>query len=88
MAIEDRCFYTGKTSEDERGKSVMGVTFPFSREGYVIAVLYGCRWPVLLRKRGLEERDGFTVLGEVYVNGFINGEGLRLGIREKMFEIY
>ena len=88
MAMEDRCFYTGMTSEEERGKSVMGVTFPFSREGDVIAVLYGCRWPVLLRRRGSEETDGFTVLGEVYVDGFMNGEGLRLGISEKVFEIY
>ncbi|KAM0125845.1 hypothetical protein ACHAO1_010422 [Botrytis cinerea] len=88
MAMEDRCFYTGMTSEEERGKSVMGVTFPFSREGDVIAVLYGCRWPVLLRRRGSEETDGFTVLGEVYVDGFMNGEGLRLGIGEKVFEIY
>ncbi|TGO53831.1 hypothetical protein BCON_0117g00240 [Botryotinia convoluta] len=58
MAMEDRCFYTGMTTEDERGKGVMGVTFPFSREGDVIAVLYGCRWPVLLRRRGFEERKG------------------------------
>ncbi|KAF5871539.1 putative ankyrin and het domain-containing protein [Botrytis fragariae] len=88
MAMEDRCFYTGMTTEDGRGNSVMGVTFPFSREGDVIAVLHGCRWPVLLRRRGFEERDGFTVLGEVYVNGFMNGEGLGLEISEKVFEIY
>ncbi|KAF7905706.1 hypothetical protein EAE99_012007 [Botrytis elliptica] len=88
MALEDRCFYTGMTSEGWRWNSVMGVTFPFSRKGDVIAVLYGCRWPDLLRRRGLEERDGFVVLGEVYVNGFMNREGLELGISEKAFEIY
>ncbi|TGO40116.1 hypothetical protein BHYA_0042g00510 [Botrytis hyacinthi] len=87
MTMEDRCFYTGMTAKDERGESIMGVTFPFSRKGDVIAVLYGCRWPVLLRRRGLEERGGFMVPGEGYVNGFMN-EGLELGISEKVFEIY
>lgn len=88
MAMEDRCFYTGVTSEEGREQSVIGVTFPFSMERDVLAVLYGCRWPILLRRRRSEEGDGFVVLGEVYVNGFMNGEGLELGIGETMFEIY
>lgn len=88
MAMEDRCFYTGVTSEESGGLSVMGVTFMFSREGDVLAVLYGCRWPVLLRRRGSEDGDGFVILGEVYVNGFMNGEGLGLRGDERIFEIY
>ncbi|KAF7919386.1 uncharacterized protein EAE97_011718 [Botrytis byssoidea] len=87
MAMDDRRFYTGMTTEDERGKSIMGVTFPFSRKGDVITALYGCRWPVLLR-RELDKQDELMVRGKVYANGFMNGEGLELGISAKVFEIY
>ncbi|KAK0639930.1 heterokaryon incompatibility protein-domain-containing protein [Cercophora newfieldiana] len=47
-----------------------------ARKGDAICVLFGCSVPVLLR--GLEEEDGeeYEFVGECYLDGFMNGEGV------------
>ncbi|KAH7153104.1 heterokaryon incompatibility protein-domain-containing protein [Dactylonectria macrodidyma] len=42
--------------------------------GDVIAVLYGAKTPIALRKR--PDDDGWTLVGECYVHGIMNGEAL------------
>ncbi|EXA33062.1 hypothetical protein FOVG_15667 [Fusarium oxysporum f. sp. pisi HDV247] len=42
--------------------------------GDLVAILFGCSTPLILRPRG----EGFVVVGEAYVEGFMNGESLCL----------
>lgn len=64
---------------------------PWNAEsGDSVCVLYGGATPFLLRKA--VDSDTFTLVGECYVYGIMNGEALRadketLGIREKTFHI-
>jgi hypothetical protein len=43
-----------------------------AREGDVVAVLFGCSIPLVLRNIG--GRDAWRVIGEAYLDGFMNGE--------------
>ncbi|KAF1851784.1 uncharacterized protein K460DRAFT_269413 [Cucurbitaria berberidis CBS 394.84] len=43
-----------------------------AREGDVVAILFGCSIPLVLRKRG--EREAWQVIGEGYAHGYLNGE--------------
>jgi hypothetical protein len=53
--------------------TTFGSGLPIYREGDTLVVLYGCRWPVVLRKD--EEVPGrFKVVGVVFVHGAMNGE--------------
>jgi hypothetical protein len=45
-----------------------------ARIGDLVAIVFGCSTPLIIRPR--EER--FIVVGEAYVQGFMNGEALRL----------
>lgn len=49
-------------------------------EGDVICVLLGCRFPVVLRA----VEGHYVVVGEAYVDGFMNGEAM-VGLQEKKF---
>ncbi|USP80387.1 hypothetical protein yc1106_07661 [Curvularia clavata] len=54
--------------------------------GDLVCILYGCSVPMLLRKREDEER--FTIVGECYLDGFMNGEALKQAdASEVMFQI-
>lgn len=44
-----------------------------SMQGDIVCLLYGCSIPVLLRER---ESGSYEFVGEVYLDGFMNGEGL------------
>ncbi|KAH7090325.1 heterokaryon incompatibility protein-domain-containing protein [Paraphoma chrysanthemicola] len=50
----------------------VGVAPCRARVGDVVAILYGCSIPLVLRKRG--EREAWQVIGEAYVHGFMSGE--------------
>jgi hypothetical protein len=54
----------------------IGVAPCSARLGDVIAILFGCSIPLVLRRSGPSE--AWTVVGEVYVDGFMNGEVERL----------
>ena len=43
-----------------------------ARKGDIVAILFGCSIPLVLRKVG--EREAWQVVGEAYVDGFMNGE--------------
>jgi len=50
----------------------IGVAPETAEEGDYICVLLGCKVPVILRPVG----DKFKIIGDAYVNGFMNGEAL------------
>ena len=45
-------------------------------KGDVLAVLFGCSVPVLLRPRN-QERTSYAFIGECYVHGYMNGEAIQ-----------
>lgn len=46
--------------------------------GDVVAVLYGCRWPVILRPRGdVVDVDGYEFVEVCYVHGLMEGEAVQ-----------
>ena len=51
-----------------------------ARLGEVVAVLFGCCIPLVLRRVG--SREAWVVIGEAYVEGFMNGEVERLVAEE------
>jgi hypothetical protein len=57
-------------------------------EGDTIAILYGCRYPVVLR-RVEEEAEKYEVIGEVYTHGYMLGEALNesKGVFERKWNI-
>jgi hypothetical protein len=57
---------------------VAGLIPQAAKLGNVICVLYGCSVPVVLRKQPREfNRPFWELIGEAYVHGFMDGEGLR-----------
>ncbi|KAL3420136.1 hypothetical protein PVAG01_08635 [Phlyctema vagabunda] len=60
---------------------IVGLAPWTAEEGDIICVLHGCRFPVVLRK----EADHFILIGEAYIDGFIDGEALR-GADEGRYE--
>ncbi|KAF1966268.1 hypothetical protein BU23DRAFT_487264 [Bimuria novae-zelandiae CBS 107.79] len=59
------------TSEDHIGMAPCR-----ARPGDAVAVLFGCSIPLILRRTGV--REAWQVIGEAYVDGFMNGEVDRL----------
>lgn len=43
-----------------------------ARQGDVVAIIFGCNIPLVLRNRG--QREAWQVIGEGYAHGFMNGE--------------
>jgi hypothetical protein len=62
-------------------QGLVGATPCRAREGDVVAVLFGCSIPLVLRVRG--EREAWQVIGEAFVHGFMNGEVANLLKRGK-----
>lgn len=54
----------------------LGIGPQTMRSGDTVAVLYGCRWPVVLRR--LENRETCEFLGIAYIYGLMQGEALEL----------
>jgi hypothetical protein len=48
-------------------------------------VFYGGNVPFLLRPKIF---GGYELLGPTYVHGMMDGEALRLGLADQMFDIY
>jgi len=46
-----------------------------AKKGDVIAVIYGCSIPVLLRE--LPKKDTYELIGECYVHGFMRAEAIK-----------
>ena len=62
----------------------IGLGLDTAKSGDVVAVLYGCKMPMILRP----EEDHFVVVGECYVHGAMYGEALRnVDAKEREFEL-
>jgi hypothetical protein len=53
-------------------EGLTGVAPCRARPGDIVAVLYGCSIPLVLRKAG--QQDAWRVIGEAYVHNYMNGE--------------
>ena len=62
-------------------QGIVGMAPCRAREGDVIAVLFGCSIPLVLRYRS--EREAWQVVGEGYAHGYMNGEMADLVKRKK-----
>ncbi|MGH7962863.1 MAG: hypothetical protein ACRERD_13710, partial [Candidatus Binatia bacterium] len=57
--------------------------------GDVIAILFGARTPFILRPQPLEGKAGYRIIGDCYIDGFMNGEALTgHGLEPKGFKIW
>ncbi|KAE8168539.1 heterokaryon incompatibility protein-domain-containing protein [Aspergillus tamarii] len=57
--------------------SLFGLCPPGTKRGDFICILYGCSVPLVLRQSTRKPtRDSFKVIGEAYVHGKMDGEGL------------
>lgn len=56
----------------------IGIAPAQSQQGDVIAILYGCNVPVVLRRFG-SSPDTYQFIGECYLHGYMKGEGLETG---------
>jgi hypothetical protein len=54
----------------------IGLVSKKAKKGDLVAVLFGCSVPVLLRQTGEEENGTFTMVGECFLDGLMNGAGL------------
>ncbi len=65
-------------------KGLMGIAPSDVREGDVVAVLFGARTPFVLRPRKpLDGRGLYRIVGDCYVDGFMEGNALRMQRLEK-----
>ncbi|KAH7025149.1 uncharacterized protein B0I36DRAFT_332591 [Microdochium trichocladiopsis] len=68
--------FTARAFGTTKERCAMGF-FPWNtEEGDTIAILMGCSVPVVLRKTGIgdDEETLFTIIGECYVDGIMEGE--------------
>lgn len=63
-------------------KGYLGLAPADSRQGDRIYVVLGCNMPVVLRKCG----DFYTVVGESYLHGFMDGEAI-LNVRDESLQV-
>lgn len=61
----------------------LGLVPEETQQGDVIAVMYGCNFPVVLRPDG----DRFKVVGECYVDGLMSGEAMEAKDRGEYQEV-
>ncbi|KAH7361241.1 heterokaryon incompatibility protein-domain-containing protein [Pyrenochaeta sp. MPI-SDFR-AT-0127] len=62
-------------------EGIVGMAPCRAREGDIVAILFGCSIPLVLRRRGA--REAWQVIGEGYAHGFMNGEVSSLTKRGK-----
>ena len=85
-ACQGKCFAVSE-------KGYMAITPPGTKEGDMICLIMGAEVPFILRPlleddRGLmNEGECYALVGECYVHGMMDGEGLRQGLEEQHFVI-
>ncbi|OQN96277.1 hypothetical protein B0A48_17839 [Cryoendolithus antarcticus] len=72
FAMQNACIYRRAFVTDN---SHPGLGPMIAGRGDVVAVLYGCRWPVILRPR--QENGHYEFLDVAYVHGIMHGEAVR-----------
>ena len=60
------------------GKTLYGLCPPAAGAGDIICILFGCSVPVLLKKAKSKDKECYTLVGECYVHGMMDGEALTL----------
>lgn len=80
-ASENEIRGSGKTRDDD---NIFGLGPPGSGIDDLVCILFGCSVPVILRK----ERSGghYTLVGEAYVHGMMDGEAMEYFGRRKLEE--
>ncbi|KAK4892993.1 hypothetical protein LTR27_008530 [Elasticomyces elasticus] len=58
----------------------IGLGDPATQQGDMVAILYNCAWPLMLRK--LDTDSNYNLLGIAYVNGVMQGEAMKAHIEE------
>jgi hypothetical protein len=56
------------------------------REGDIVCVIYGSAFPLVLR-RVSDEVDSFTLVGEAFVEGVMDGEAMGMGLSSLRFSL-
>jgi hypothetical protein len=72
-------------TEMEPGQA-MGLGPQSTKKGDVIAILYGCSVPVILRPHP-QDRKCYSLIGEAYVYEIMDGEALEMPFAEESFPI-
>ena len=63
-------------------KGYIGLADPCSRYSDSIAIVLGCPLPLVIRKIG--DCNTYKLVGEAYVQGFMNGEAIQMMVDSKM----
>jgi hypothetical protein len=79
----------GKRSADAPDKILVGLGPSKTKEGDVIAILYGCSVPVILRPVHDHSKDQqyYEFVGEAYIHGKMDGEAIDAGFEERKFRL-
>ena len=64
-------------------KGFLGLAPEAVQKGDVVVIVYGCNFPVVLRRHG----DMYRVIGESYVDGIMDGELMEATERGKHKEL-
>jgi hypothetical protein len=80
-AMVNRCLFIGENLP-------LGLAPPLTREGDIVAILYGCRFPYILRAEG----DFYSLVGQCFAPGLMYGEAVSFvddggQFSESVFEI-
>jgi hypothetical protein len=74
--VWNRRTFRGKATGTYDGP-IMGLIPQFAKVGDMVCVLYGCSVPVVLRKHPCDLSGHYwQLIGEAYVHGFMDGEGI------------
>ena len=82
--LTDNSAQSGGTSE-----KLVGLAPPKTMENDIIAILYGCSVPVILRPTYdyEHELEGYQFVGEAFIYGKMDGEAIRGGYKETEFRL-
>jgi hypothetical protein len=72
-----RALFKGDIHENMPGfykAGTLGLCHEKARIGDTIAVIYGCRYPLILRQ--VEGTDNYKMIGEAYVQGVMRGKAV------------
>jgi hypothetical protein len=86
----DRSFIEGNQNlTGGPGKILVGLGPSKTKEGDLIAVLYGCSVPVILRPVHDPSNDAqdYEFIGEAYIHGKMDGEAIDAGFEERKFRL-
>jgi hypothetical protein len=92
----DRSFIEGTPIPTEKRKSLKGANNTLvglgpskTKEGDVIAILYGCSVPVILRpvRDEMKDQQDYEFIGEAYIHGKMDGEAIGEHFEERKFRL-